>query len=151
MRNRNAAKNSPWRWLRSHLTSSSRFNQWVKKQDREAQSSYSSARTGHKAGVPFYIAHCTRRKMSAPNGTKLMAKSLRTTRSRSRVKGKIPSLKDFVHKQTVIRQYRGFLRAVGTIPDNNWKGQCQEEVRKTFRLEQHEKDPLRISKKEKES
>ena len=86
--------------------------------------------------------------MSGQNGTKVITNTLRSTRSRSRVRGSaknIPSLKDFVHKQTVIRQYRGFLRAVGIIPDDHWRSQCKEEVRKTFKLEQNEKDQLRIT------
>ena len=86
--------------------------------------------------------------MSGQNGTKVITNTLRSTRSRSRVRGNaknIPSLKDFVHKQTVIRQYRGFLRAVGIIPDDHWRSQCKEEVRKTFKLEQNEKDQLRIT------
>ena len=86
--------------------------------------------------------------MSAPTGSKIISNVAKTGRSRSRLKGKvnnIPSLKDFVHKQTVIRQYRDFLRAVGTISDDHWRRQCQEEVRKTFRLEMNDKDPLRVT------
>mmetsp|Transcript_22577 Transcript_22577/g.49007 ORF Transcript_22577/g.49007 Transcript_22577/m.49007 type:complete len:187 (+) Transcript_22577:43-603(+) len=56
----------------------------------------------------------------------------------------LPSLKEFVHQQTVIRQYRGFLRAVSMIPDPAFQRSSVEEVRTTFLRYKDETDVMAI-------
>ena len=60
---------------------------------------------------------------------------------------RIPSLKDFMHKQRVLKQYRDFFRAVRCIPDEDgeWKGQIQNEIRDTFRMRVEESEKLAIT------
>ena len=60
---------------------------------------------------------------------------------RSRL-GNLPSLKEFVHKQSVVSQYRGFLRAVDLIPDEHWRKQARNEIRETFKAFKDEKDAV---------
>jgi hypothetical protein len=55
----------------------------------------------------------------------------------------IPSYSEFVHKQTVLRQYRAFLKCVKRMNDDEQK-QAWEQVRREFRLFQTETDPLAI-------
>ena len=70
-------------------------------------------------------------------------------RSRSRRKldldsAEVPSLKEFVHRQTVIRQYRGFLRAVNCIPDPSFQTSSKKEVQTSFGRYKNETDALTI-------
>jgi hypothetical protein len=75
----------------------------------------------------------------------------RATRSRVLTKDgrkdleKIPSMKEFLHRQKVIRQYRGFLRALDAINDDSFKHQGRDEVQRQFRALKHETDALTIS------
>mmetsp|Transcript_23497 Transcript_23497/g.32956 ORF Transcript_23497/g.32956 Transcript_23497/m.32956 type:complete len:138 (-) Transcript_23497:80-493(-) len=62
---------------------------------------------------------------------------------RSRL-GNVPSLKEFVHKTTVLRQYRDFLKAVRLIPDKVDRKPAYMEVRHTFRKLSYETDALSI-------
>lgn len=56
----------------------------------------------------------------------------------------IPSLKEFVHRQAVIRQYRGFLRAVNCIPDPAFQSSSKREVRESFGRHKDETDALSV-------
>ena len=56
----------------------------------------------------------------------------------------LPSLKEFVHRQTVIRQYRGFLRAVACIPDPTFQLSSKKEVQTSFGRYKSETDALTI-------
>jgi len=56
----------------------------------------------------------------------------------------IPSLQEFVHKQTVLRQYRHFLKAVAVIKDNDHKLEAQQEVMLNFRRDSMETNALSI-------
>ena len=58
---------------------------------------------------------------------------------------KIPSLKDFLHKQNVVNQYRSFARAAALISDNHWKQHVLKEIRETFQSNRNETDKLAIS------
>mmetsp|Transcript_29866 Transcript_29866/g.45804 ORF Transcript_29866/g.45804 Transcript_29866/m.45804 type:complete len:139 (-) Transcript_29866:156-572(-) len=62
---------------------------------------------------------------------------------RSRL-GNVPSLKEFVHKTTVLRQYRDFLKAVRLIPDDVDRKPVHMEVRDTFRKLSYETDELSV-------
>lgn len=73
----------------------------------------------------------------------------RSARTVSRL-GDIPSLKDFVQKTAVIRQYRGFLRAVALIPDETFRETAGEEVKKTFRQHSFITDKIAIDMEVKE-
>ena len=72
----------------------------------------------------------------------------RTRGSRSR-KGKslenVPSLKEFVHRQSVVRQYRGFLRAVKKLNDATFEEQGRNEIRQQFDSLKYETDKITIS------
>jgi len=59
--------------------------------------------------------------------------------------GKIPSLKEFVHRQNVVRQYRGFLRSVNMLNDKTFELQGRDEVRQQYRSMKDETDKLSIS------
>mmetsp|Transcript_16160 Transcript_16160/g.23012 ORF Transcript_16160/g.23012 Transcript_16160/m.23012 type:complete len:171 (+) Transcript_16160:107-619(+) len=62
-----------------------------------------------------------------------------------RVGQTLPSLKEFVHKQAVIRQYRTFLRVIAMISDSSARLQANEEVKQTFRRHACETDEVSIS------
>lgn len=94
--------------------------------------------------------------MSARNGS-VTIKRWTGPRSRSRPKGEtatklrnVPSMKEFLHKQTIVRQYRGFMRAVATIPDEKWRIQARDEVRNSFALHKNETNNIAISMATKE-
>eukprot|EP00978_Attheya_sp_CCMP212_P016192 scaffold42226_cov45-Attheya_sp.AAC.5 len=63
---------------------------------------------------------------------------------RSQKLPQVPSLKEFLHRTTVLRQYRAFLRAVAVIPDTPWRIQAQTEVRTTFRRNASETDRMAL-------
>jgi hypothetical protein len=46
----------------------------------------------------------------------------------------IPSLKEFVHRQKVIRQYRGFFRVLKCIDDEQHKVQMKNEIKQSFSI-----------------
>ena len=85
-------------------------------------------------------------------------------RSRSRLKGEtsskqatqrkrlrnVPSMKEFLHKQSIVKQYRGFFRAITMIPDEKWKIHARDEVRTNFAPYKQETDSLAISMATKE-
>jgi len=58
--------------------------------------------------------------------------------------GAVPSLKDFVHRQSVLRQYRGFLRALRCIPDEVYRASSVEEVQRSYRANRDEIDPAGV-------
>jgi len=58
--------------------------------------------------------------------------------------GNLPSLKEFVHKTAVVRQYRDFLRAVVMIPDETFRQSALDEVRRTFRQHSFMTDKIAI-------
>ena len=57
----------------------------------------------------------------------------------------IPSFKEFMHRQQVISQYRGFMKAIRTIDDTNDQASLKNEVRNGFKSLLHEKDKLAIT------
>lgn len=58
----------------------------------------------------------------------------------------VPSLKEFMHRSRVIKQYRNFLRAIRCIPeDDDWREQVEQEIRDSFRSKAAEKDKLSIT------
>ena len=59
----------------------------------------------------------------------------------------VPSLKEFMHKHRVLKQYRDFLRALKFIPDDDevWRAQMKGEVKDTFRSRLKEFDKQAIS------
>eukprot|EP00979_Chaetoceros_neogracilis_P000052 scaffold17_cov259-Chaetoceros_neogracile.AAC.4 len=86
--------------------------------------------------------------MSSRNAGRVVINRTRSAKSRGGARdklGKIPSLKEFVHKQNVIRQYRGFFRAVKMLNDEKFQLQGGNEVRQMFRTMQNETDKLSIS------
>jgi hypothetical protein len=86
--------------------------------------------------------------MSSSNAGRVVINRTRSAKSRGGARdklGKIPSLKEFVHKQNVIRQYRGFFRAVKMLNDEKFQLQGGNEVRQMFRTMQNETDKLSIS------
>ena len=68
----------------------------------------------------------------------------RTHRKLDLDSAEVPSLKEFVHRQTVIRQYRGFLRAVNCIPDPTFQTSSKKEVQSSFERYKNETDALTI-------
>jgi len=97
--------------------------------------------------------------MSARNGGVSISRYA-GPRSRSRLKGETssskraaqskrlrnaPSMKEFLHKQTIVTQYRGFLRAVAMIPDDKWRIHARDEVRNSFAPCKQETNNLAIS------
>uniref|UniRef100_A0A7S0CAZ8 Uncharacterized protein n=1 Tax=Proboscia inermis TaxID=420281 RepID=A0A7S0CAZ8_9STRA len=74
---------------------------------------------------------------SSATGAKPRRERLRKMRKGSKggkVDGKIPSLKDFLYKASVLKQYRTFLRAVSCISDSMSKEHAKEEIIKGYRL-----------------
>jgi len=57
----------------------------------------------------------------------------------------VPSMKEFLHKQTIVKQYRGFLRSVAMIPDEQWRIHARDEVRSSFTTYKKETNNLSIS------
>ena len=60
----------------------------------------------------------------------------------------VPLLKEFLHKQTVLRQYRSFLRAVKLISDSQSRSTAIEEVRRSYRLDTMDKLSIQMAVKE---
>ena len=56
----------------------------------------------------------------------------------------LPSLREFVHKQKVLHQYRHFLKAVNLIEDKQYKLEALQEVTTKFRRDSMETDSLSI-------
>eukprot|EP00529_Nitzschia_sp_RCC80_P027897 CAMPEP_0113467418 /NCGR_PEP_ID=MMETSP0014_2-20120614/14804_1 /TAXON_ID=2857 /ORGANISM="Nitzschia sp." /LENGTH=246 /DNA_ID=CAMNT_0000359725 /DNA_START=185 /DNA_END=925 /DNA_ORIENTATION=- /assembly_acc=CAM_ASM_000159 len=61
----------------------------------------------------------------------------------------VPSLKDFMHRQSVLSMYRGFLRSVRYVGskdggNNNpmMADELRDEIRREFRAQKHETDPF---------
>ncbi len=63
----------------------------------------------------------------------------------SGVSPNIPSLKEFLHRQNVRRQYRDFFRVVNSIKDDTYRIQGRAEVRKEFEALKYETDKLAVS------
>lgn len=70
---------------------------------------------------------------------------LRTRQNNSNTNDSIPTLKEFMHRQKVISQYRGFLKAIRNIDDINAQRTMKNEVRTGFKSMIHEKDKISIS------
>lgn len=62
----------------------------------------------------------------------------------------MPSMKEFLHKQSIVKQYRGFFRAITMIPDEKWRIHARDEVRTNFAPYKQETDSLAISMATKE-
>ena len=65
-------------------------------------------------------------------------------RGRKVLPGSLPSLREFVHKQTVLHQYRHFLKAVRLIEDKCYKQEALQEITTQFRKDSMETDSLSI-------
>jgi len=85
--------------------------------------------------------------MSARNGSRVIINRTTGPRTRSN-KGRqlteVPSLKEFIHRQSVVRQYRGFLRAVNCINDEKFRRQGRDEIRQQFGSTKNEIDQLAV-------
>jgi hypothetical protein len=80
------------------------------------------------------------------SGRAILNRTRSASRGGTREKlGKLPSLKEFVHRQNVVRQYRGFLRSVNMLNDAKYQLQGRDEVRQQFKLLKDETDKLSIS------
>jgi hypothetical protein len=80
------------------------------------------------------------------SGRAILNRTRSASRGGTREKlGKLPSLKEFVHRQNVVRQYRGFLRSVNMLNDTKYQLQGRDEVRQQFKLMKDETDKLSIS------
>lgn len=60
-------------------------------------------------------------------------------------KDSIPTFKEFMHRQQVISQYRGFMKAIRTIDDTNAQSSMKNEVRTGFKSLLHEDDKLAVA------
>lgn len=86
--------------------------------------------------------------MSSGNAGRVLINRTRSAKSRGGARdrlGKLPSLKEFVHRQSAVRQYRGFLRAVKMLNDEKFQLQGSHEVRQQFGIMKNETDKLSIS------
>ncbi len=80
--------------------------------------------------------------MSTRNGSRIILSRTRGRRKSpatesSKVK-EIPSLKDFLHRQKVIHQYRGFLKTLKHVNDEGSKSQILKEIRQSFSAYKYE-------------
>ena len=57
----------------------------------------------------------------------------------------IPSLKEFMHRQQVISQYRGFFKAIRTIDDKHSRIAMENEVRSSYKSLLNEQDKLTVT------
>ncbi len=87
----------------------------------------------------------------APNGSNDgEANSSSSGRARRRInqtmhmKENVPSLHEFMHRQTVISQYRQFFRAINTVGDKDSSTSMKNEVRTAFKSLLHEEDKFSI-------
>lgn len=72
----------------------------------------------------------------------------RLRQSKKKALGKeidIPSLKEFMHRQKVISQYRGFMKAIETVDDKNAQYSMKNEVRTGFKSLKDEEDTLAVA------
>jgi hypothetical protein len=69
----------------------------------------------------------------------------RTGNRNTTEKQDIPSFQEFIHRQQVISQYRGFLKAIRTIDDSNSQIGMRNEVRTGFKSLMNEEDKLAIT------
>jgi hypothetical protein len=90
--------------------------------------------------------------MSTTKGGRALFHKIRSSRSRILKKEsgrkdieKIPSMKEFIHRQKVIRQYRGFLRALNMIDDESFQKEGKNEVPRQFKAMKCESDALSVS------
>jgi hypothetical protein len=68
----------------------------------------------------------------------------RHSKQHTHLPGAIPSLPEFLHKQTVLRQYRHFLRAVGLVNDPIQRQHVLQDIQMRFHRDSMETDPLSI-------
>mmetsp|Transcript_5013 Transcript_5013/g.9527 ORF Transcript_5013/g.9527 Transcript_5013/m.9527 type:complete len:148 (+) Transcript_5013:164-607(+) len=89
--------------------------------------------------------------MSTTTGGRSIIHRIRSSRSRILKNNqrneieKIPSMKEFIHRQKVIRQYRGFLRALKMIDDESFREDGRNEVKRQFRGMKCESGALSVS------
>mmetsp|Transcript_28504 Transcript_28504/g.41627 ORF Transcript_28504/g.41627 Transcript_28504/m.41627 type:complete len:171 (+) Transcript_28504:3-515(+) len=65
-------------------------------------------------------------------------------RRRSAPTESIPSMKEFLHRQTVTHQYRSFLKAVKLFPKGTEQAEAFREVKSAFRVCSRETNPISI-------
>lgn len=111
--------------------------------------SASAGRPGGSTSGPRSRSSTRRPQAETVEITQTNAGASQRIRSRTRRKldldsAEVPSLKEFVHRQTVIRQYRGFLRAVNCIPDPTFQSSSKKEVQTSFGRYKNETDALTI-------
>uniref|UniRef100_A0A7S2K2A3 Complex 1 LYR protein domain-containing protein n=1 Tax=Leptocylindrus danicus TaxID=163516 RepID=A0A7S2K2A3_9STRA len=89
--------------------------------------------------------------MSSRQAASVVSSRLGTRAARQRQRrqldeSNIPSLKEFMHRSRVIKQYRSYLRAIRCIPeDDAWREQVAREIRDSFRLKATETDKLSVT------
>ena len=91
-----------------------------------------SSRNGSRVVVNGFVNGAAKRRNQGPR-TRSSRKTTDEESIRERL-GNVPSLKEFMHKQTVIKQYRTFFRVLKFIPDEEWRVHCQNEIRTSFEL-----------------
>ena len=78
--------------------------------------------------------------------SKLISQAVRTRRGKNGISPKldnIPTLAEFVHRRTVLHQYRHFLKALTKLSGQD-RTMAVSEVQSNFRRVQYETDPLTI-------
>mmetsp|Transcript_1608 Transcript_1608/g.2362 ORF Transcript_1608/g.2362 Transcript_1608/m.2362 type:complete len:133 (-) Transcript_1608:531-929(-) len=81
--------------------------------------------------------------MSSSGARVVVTQGARTRRGSNKLKN-VPSMAEFVHKRTVVRQYRHYLKCIHRIPDHDYQESARNEVQKRFRQLVSETDALTI-------
>lgn len=79
-------------------------------------------------------------KVSKATGRLLATVRKRKTRSMKLNSIEVPSLKEFIQRHRVLKQYRDFLRALKVIPDEDIAWRIKSEIQDTFRSRMNETD-----------
>lgn len=99
-----------------------------------------SSRNGSRVVVNGFVNGAAKRRSQGPR-TRSSIRKTDEESIRERL-GNVPNLKEFMHKQTVIKQYRTFFRVVKLIPDEEWRVHCHNEIRTSFELNKNESSRL---------
>mmetsp|Transcript_4665 Transcript_4665/g.7227 ORF Transcript_4665/g.7227 Transcript_4665/m.7227 type:complete len:82 (-) Transcript_4665:59-304(-) len=72
--------------------------------------------------------------MSSSSASKVVVtQAARTRRSAKGQLKNVPSMTEFMHRRTVVNQYRQFLKCIQRIPDSDYQNSSREEVRQRYR------------------
>ena len=83
---------------------------------------------------------------SSSSSSRIVSQVSRQVRRRGRTES-IPSMKEFVHKRTVLHLYRDLLKCVqrmGDDGDESYRREAWKEVREQFQRHSYETDPVTI-------